>query len=181
MTYQVILASVGNPDLNQDFTSPISPTKCIDVPDLPKASMACREYIKEHSLGGGNWIGGQVFDSKGDLVASISYNGRIWGDEESIQQAEATINSNADIIADAEIEAFENYIGETGEEKEARIQDEIQRIENRLDALIPFYEYGRKRLDRDDPVMIEMKGRIKGLIEDARELGATDDHLQATI
>lgn len=78
--YTVVLASCGNIDFGQDprRSLPGVPKKRIRVSSLRDASDACRLYIKHYELGGGNWIGGQVFDRAKVQVAQISYNGRAW-------------------------------------------------------------------------------------------------------
>lgn len=77
----VQLDSVGNPDYeDQDPTKPMPdvPTKSVTVQSLSEASAVCRQYLDEHDLGGGNWVGGLVTDKDGTALAEISYNGRIW-------------------------------------------------------------------------------------------------------
>lgn len=73
------LSSVGNPDHRQ--YSPLSPSTTVEIESLEEASKVCLNYIYEYELGGGNWSGGQVYQS-GKQVAYVSYNGRVWfGDE----------------------------------------------------------------------------------------------------
>ena len=75
--YRIILRSVGNPDFGQDPYQPMSPTEEIMVDTLQQAAVAVRAYIERHDLGSGNFPTPLVF--KGDqVVARISYNGRIW-------------------------------------------------------------------------------------------------------
>lgn len=45
---------------------------------IAEASAACRKFIADNELGGGNWSGGDVQDEAGKVVARISYNGRAW-------------------------------------------------------------------------------------------------------
>ena len=75
--YTTILSSTGNPDHGQ-YTSPSRKQTAI-VCSLEAASTACQKYIKEWNLGSGNWCGeaGKVFHA-GELVATISYNGRVF-------------------------------------------------------------------------------------------------------
>lgn len=75
----VLLASVGNPDFQQDPSRalPGVPTTWLLVESLEDASRQCRAYIAEHNLGGGNWFGGSVVLYRVP-VARISFNGRIW-------------------------------------------------------------------------------------------------------
>lgn len=77
--YRVQLASVGNPDFGQDPYQPLYgvENRLAQVSSLGEASRVCREFIREHELGGGNWSGGEVYWGA-EVVARISYNGRIW-------------------------------------------------------------------------------------------------------
>lgn len=70
----VNLESCGNPDHGQ-YES-ISPKQSVIVSSLEEASQECRRYIEEWDLGGGNWMGGEVYQGN-KLVAEISYNGRV--------------------------------------------------------------------------------------------------------
>lgn len=74
--FKTVLCSVGNPDHGQ-YVAP-SPAQTVAVNSLEEAATACRNYIRDWDLGGGNWCGdaGKVFCS-GKLVARISYNGMI--------------------------------------------------------------------------------------------------------
>ena len=76
--YTVRLASLGNPDLRQDPTQPISTCKTVVVSSIAEASRVCLAYIAENDLGMGNWSGGQICDGAGRRVAQVSYNGRVW-------------------------------------------------------------------------------------------------------
>ncbi len=74
------LASVGNPDFNQNPSRPLEgcePDREVRVETLHEASVKCRQFIDENGLGGGNWAGGQIFDG-GKQIARVSYNGRVW-------------------------------------------------------------------------------------------------------
>ena len=75
--YRVTLRSVGNPDFGQDPYQPMSPTEEIMVDTLQQAAEAARAYIVRHALGGGNFPSPRVFKGN-QVVARISYNGRIW-------------------------------------------------------------------------------------------------------
>ncbi len=76
----VLLDSAGNPDYGQDPARPFlycEKSKAVEVGSLKEASERCSQFIDANNLGGGNWVGGQVFD--GDfLIAEVSYNGRVW-------------------------------------------------------------------------------------------------------
>lgn len=72
----VVLRSEGNPDFKQ--FAPISPPSVVAVETLQFAVRACNQYIKAFDLGGGNWVGGQVYHPTKGLIATVSYNGRVW-------------------------------------------------------------------------------------------------------
>jgi hypothetical protein len=77
----VTLSHASNPDIDGGYWSePIDAKKKQIIPVLSfgDASEKCREFIVRNDLGGGNWIGGKVFDGK-KHVANISFNGRVWG------------------------------------------------------------------------------------------------------
>lgn len=75
--FKVKLAARGNPDFGQPSDMGIK-SHFVEVADLKAASDACMAFIRENNLGGGNWTGGEVKDAKGNLVARVSYNGRVW-------------------------------------------------------------------------------------------------------
>ncbi|MBE2198465.1 MAG: hypothetical protein IAE79_07620 [Anaerolinea sp.] len=77
---RVMMWGVGNPDFGQSPFELVAPVEIVAVCDFAEASAACRAYIAEHELGGGNWRG-EVFDNRVDLVATVSYNGRVWSPE----------------------------------------------------------------------------------------------------
>lgn len=79
----VVCKSVGNPDFGQNPLESISFPLLYPVESLSEASNVCRLYIQENDLGGGNWVGGQVYDVTGKMVAYISYNGRVWSDSDN--------------------------------------------------------------------------------------------------
>ena len=74
--YETILFSTRNPDGGQ-YVVP-SPLQTAMVCSIKDALAACSEYISSWNLGGGNWCGdaGRVYQS-GELVSTISYNGRV--------------------------------------------------------------------------------------------------------
>ena len=79
----VSLESCGNPDKGQDPDKPIPgvPTLTYPVTSLKFAAAACRTYILNHQLGGGDWAGGDVLVD-GKKIAYVSYNGRVWEPKE---------------------------------------------------------------------------------------------------
>jgi len=80
--YAVELANEGNPDFYQsDGPLPGTLTGFAPVETLQQASEVCRSYIAFCRLGGGNWTGGKVYNRNIELVALVSYNGRVWTPE----------------------------------------------------------------------------------------------------
>lgn len=50
----------------------------VPIADFTAASRACREFIEANDLGASAWRGGQIVDDAGKVVATVSYNGRVW-------------------------------------------------------------------------------------------------------
>lgn len=53
-----------------------------EITSLNDASLLCRKFIDRFDLGSSNWVGGQVVDEQFNFIAKISYNGRIWDNED---------------------------------------------------------------------------------------------------
>jgi len=80
----VLLASCGNPDYRQNPLEELygsEPNHVKLVSSLKEASEECMRFIKDNDLGSGNWMGGEVVDDSGHVVARVSYNGRVWDKE----------------------------------------------------------------------------------------------------
>lgn len=78
---KVTLHTVGNPDCGQDPTRPLYGVrnKTVSANSLAHASELCRAFITENGVGGGAWAGGDVTDAATkQVVAKVSYNGRVW-------------------------------------------------------------------------------------------------------
>lgn len=78
---KVVLASVGNPDFNQDPNRPMygcEKNKEVKVETFKEASETCVKFIIDNDLGSGNWAGGDIKDDTGTVIAMVSYNGRVW-------------------------------------------------------------------------------------------------------
>lgn len=95
----VILTTIGNPDYNQDPTRPLFnlPNSILKVQTYNDAVEAVKTYIELNTLGSSNWNGGEIINSKGEIVAYISYNGRVWDGEYSLGK---TPNEITDIKKD---------------------------------------------------------------------------------
>lgn len=81
MKLRVTLASVGNPDFNQNPNRPMwgcEKNKTVTVASYKEASEVCSKFINDNDLGSGNWAGGEILDDKNKVIAHVSYNGRVW-------------------------------------------------------------------------------------------------------
>ena len=75
--FTVRLSARQNPDMPRREELPR--VRTVRVQTLEDASERCRQFIAAYDLGGGNWNGGQVRDdATGQVVARVSYNGRVW-------------------------------------------------------------------------------------------------------
>lgn len=62
----------------QDYRAWINiPAQFVEVKDLKEASRICSSFIEENDLGAGNWTGGDVYEGE-NIIARVSYNGRVW-------------------------------------------------------------------------------------------------------
>src|SRR5690554_2833777 len=53
-----------------------------EVNSLTEAVNLTQKFIKEFRLGSSNWLGGRVLDGSMNFKAHISYNGRVWDNED---------------------------------------------------------------------------------------------------
>jgi len=53
-----------------------------EVANLKEASILSRKFIEYFDLNSSNWTGGRVCDENFNFIAQISYNGRIWDNED---------------------------------------------------------------------------------------------------
>lgn len=54
----------------------------VEVKNLLEAKELVYKYIQMYDLGASNWTGGRIIDEHMNFVAAISYNGRVWDDED---------------------------------------------------------------------------------------------------
>lgn len=78
MTYTVILNANNAYRLdNGDYI--ITPgSKVVEVNSLFEAKTAIRNYIRNMNIGASSYTGGEVLNSDNEVVAYVSYNGRVW-------------------------------------------------------------------------------------------------------
>jgi hypothetical protein len=74
--YRLFAECVGNPDFRQ--FAPICEDLRVEVPDFQQASRQLRKWIEFENLGGGNLGRCVLVDDHGVVVATLSYNGRVW-------------------------------------------------------------------------------------------------------
>jgi hypothetical protein len=67
-----ILAEVAKPDGLVYF----------EVSSLKDATALTKKFIDEFNLGASNWTGGNIYDEHFNFQARISYNGRVWDNED---------------------------------------------------------------------------------------------------
>ena len=77
--FLVQLESAGNVDFEEDPDVAYSRPMMLGVESLEEASIAAQRYRDAYGLGGGNWIPAKIIDTAtGDVVAEVSYNGKVW-------------------------------------------------------------------------------------------------------
>lgn len=54
-----------------------------EVDSFKDASRAVRHFIETNNLGSGNWTGGRIFDDAGKVIGRVSYNGRVWDNDDN--------------------------------------------------------------------------------------------------
>lgn len=83
--FAIILEHTANPDIKGYWTPPKDPCyQAVPVNSLEGASQAFRGWIRYNGLGGGNLTehaGKVIRVQDGQIVARVSYNGRIWDTE----------------------------------------------------------------------------------------------------
>ena len=83
MNYAVLLTTCGNPDRGQNPYEALwgVPTQIVYASSIEECQDIVRNYIDKYDFGGSNWAGGEVYDSMGNVIGNISYNGRYWPKE----------------------------------------------------------------------------------------------------
>ena len=68
-----------NPDYPGDYRGMVNiPAIYVNVESFKQASGLCREFIIKNMLGSGNWTGGEITGDNNQVLANISYNGKVW-------------------------------------------------------------------------------------------------------
>ena len=63
----------------------------VSISSLKEARKICSKFIDYYNLGGSNWTGGRVINENHEFVAYISYNGRVWDKEDTLNAKEIKI------------------------------------------------------------------------------------------
>ncbi len=63
-----------------------------EVSDIAEAKNLCMMFIKHFNLSSSNWTGGRIVNGEMKFIARISYNGRIWDDEDWQMAEEIVLN-----------------------------------------------------------------------------------------
>lgn len=75
--FRVLLATRGNPDYGQDPTQPpwgMAPDRFASVDSLEEAKRVVAQFLRSYDVGGGQWVGGDVWCS-GRRLGRIAFNG----------------------------------------------------------------------------------------------------------
>lgn len=56
-------------------------TVFVEIANIKEAVSLCKQYIREFDLGSSSWDGGLIVDQDFQFIAKISYNGRIWDNQ----------------------------------------------------------------------------------------------------
>ena len=78
---------------NEALSESLKPNGYIyyEVSNLKEAINLCKSFIKQFNLGASNWTGGRVCDENMNFIAMISYNGRVWDNEDWFKSKEIEI------------------------------------------------------------------------------------------
>lgn len=76
----VILKADPNPDYQFPDHRATVKTVIIRLPveSFQSAAKVCTNFIASYDLGAGNWTGGQIGNIEGEIIAHVSYNGKVW-------------------------------------------------------------------------------------------------------
>jgi len=53
-----------------------------EVESFSEASILCKQYINKFNFCSSNWSGGLIVDEDFNFIANVSFNGRIWDNED---------------------------------------------------------------------------------------------------
>lgn len=53
-----------------------------EIASIKEAVKLCKDFINKFNLGSSNWCGGKIVNERFDFIATVSYNGRAWDNED---------------------------------------------------------------------------------------------------
>ena len=62
-----------------------------EINSIKEASELCSKFIDKYNLGSSNWAGGKIVNENFDFIATVSYNGRVWDNEDWFKAKEIAI------------------------------------------------------------------------------------------
>ena len=74
----------------EEFLKPDG-TTFIEVSSLKNASLLCKKFIDRFNLSSSNWMGGLIVDDNFNFIARVSFNGRVWDNEDWKNRKEIAI------------------------------------------------------------------------------------------
>lgn len=78
--FTVVLGSTPNTDFPVGQRGPAIKAHRVPAHTVEHAKRLCVLFIAANDLGGGNWIGGRVYE-RGELVGRVRYNGSFGPDD----------------------------------------------------------------------------------------------------
>lgn len=78
---EVEMKADPNPNANDDRATIRIKAFRHRVDSFKDASRAVRHFIETNNLGSGNWTGGRIFDDQDRVVGRVSFNGRVWDND----------------------------------------------------------------------------------------------------
>ena len=69
---------------NEKLSLLTNPNKTIfiEINSVKQAISICKEYIDKFNLGNSSWSGGMIVDEKFNFIANVSFNGRVWDNQD---------------------------------------------------------------------------------------------------
>ena len=158
--YEVELESIDNPDFEykKRYTKKIKKYR-VSVNSIEEAKKVVSEFINDNDLGGGNFIGAQIYQNN-KPIAYISYNLRVWagkvGDMNSIPYEE----NNMDI--QSKIDKLKKVYNSTlvPESVKAKALEEIEKLK-------------KEKVNQTKTSAKEVKSEEPGIDSEQREFNKT--------
>ncbi len=62
-----------------------------EIKSIDEAIALCKQFIDRFNLGSSNWAGGNIVSENFDFIATVSYNGRVWDNEDWFKAKEIVV------------------------------------------------------------------------------------------